>query len=132
MELNKEDTFKSIVREYSSNSFEVAEKMCLEFLKKYPEEIRVLNILGALFVQKDIFQPYSNQIVKGIGGVLEPVVQILMAWQERPHRVDGLVCVLVVICIHLTITLGLTHKVIPIAQGIQKLMSLEEILPLIP
>ena len=52
MELNKEDTFKSIVREYSSNSFEVAEKMCLEFLKKYPEEIRVLNILGALFVQK--------------------------------------------------------------------------------
>ena len=29
--------------------------MCLEFLKKYPEEIRVLNILGALFVQKEDF-----------------------------------------------------------------------------
>ena len=55
MELNKEDIFKKIVKEYSSSSFEVAEEMCIEFLEKYPEDIRVLNILGALFVQKNNF-----------------------------------------------------------------------------
>ena len=40
MELNKEDIFKRIVNEYSSNSFEVAEKMCLEFLKKSGLELK--------------------------------------------------------------------------------------------
>lgn len=66
MELNKEDIFKRIVNEYSSNSFEVAEKMCLEFLKKFPDEIRVLNILGALFVQKKDFNKAIKYIEKTI------------------------------------------------------------------
>ena len=50
MELNKEDIFKKIVKEYSSSSFEVAEEMCIEFLEKYPEDIRILNILGLSMV----------------------------------------------------------------------------------
>ncbi len=66
MELNKEDIFKSIVKEYSSKSFEVAERMCFEFLKQYPDEIRVLNILGALFVEKKDFLKAIKYLEKTI------------------------------------------------------------------
>lgn len=66
MKLKKEDIYNQIVKEYSLNSFEIAEKMSLEFLNKFPNDIRVLNILGALYVQREDFITALKYLLKTI------------------------------------------------------------------